>query len=142
MSSTFPVVHQLVGTASVTASGSTTIAMAKSNCPFDDLTMIVKPIEDNSPYTVDVYLYGRLMETHTYPTPTGEVNAWMLYPDMLFPANVGVGTIPQYFDPSRKEFLGFPVSIVITNLDSVPHAYEVYSLYKTYQATYLTVEGK
>jgi hypothetical protein len=134
----FPTVGaQLVGTVTVGASGFGDIQPALSNSPFKNLTIIVKPMDAakySCRYKVDVYHFGELAETHTYATVGDAVVAHMMWPDLMFPANVGTNAIPAHYDPDRADFGGIPVLVRITNMESTVHVYEVYGVFEQFDS--------
>jgi hypothetical protein len=134
----FPTVGvQQVGTVTVTASGFGDIQPARSNEPFTNLTIIVKPMEADKyscRYKVDVYHFGELAETHTYSTVGDAVVAHMMFPALMFPANVGTNAIPAFYDPDRADFGGIPILVRITNLESRTHVYEVYGVFEQFDS--------
>lgn len=124
---------QLIGTLTVEASGSESIQAYKSNCIVEDLCLTIYPEDSNTNYTVSVYFFGELVETHTYPSES-KVVAKMMYPT-LFPSNVGNDVIPQLFDPDRKKYAGMPVLVEITSLEATPRTFTIYSLFKEWEAS-------
>jgi hypothetical protein len=124
---------QLVGTVTATTSGS--IQPFQSNVPIKNLTIIVKPIEDNSPYQVDVRFFGNLEETHTYATASDEVIAMMTFPNLMFPANVGTNAISAHYDADRSDYGGLPILITIANLTAnTTRVFEVYAIFEAFEA--------
>lgn len=115
--------------------------MIRSNDPFDSISLIVMPIDDNSPYTVDVYFYGRLEESHSFPTPTGEYNCFMTYPDLCMPANLSTHSIPHHFDPYKKDFIGIPILLSLYNSSAVEKSFYVYALFKTYGTAHAEIRA-
>jgi len=128
----YPIVNQVVSTVTTSASGTASVIPVRSNTPFTDLTLIVRPLEAIVTYQVDVYFNGELSESHNYPDGADRVVAHMNYPNVWFPANVGVDTIPKYFDPNRSVYIGLPVQITITNNSSGNRSFEVMALFKGY----------
>jgi hypothetical protein len=125
--------QQFVGTVTVTASGYGTIEPVKSNVPFTNLTIIIKPLDIDSQYKVDVYHFGQLAETHNYPAANDSVIAYMMFPSLIFPANVGTHSIPAFFDPSRQDFGGVPVVVQITNHEASTRVFEVYAIMEQFE---------
>ena len=134
----FPTVGaQLVGTVTVSASGFGDIQPALSNSPFKNLTIIIKPADADKyscRYRVDVYHFGELAESHSYGDVGDAVVAHMMYPDLLFPANIGTNAITCHYDPDRADFGGIPILVRITNLESTTHVYEVYGVFEQFDS--------
>lgn len=124
---------QAVGTITTGASGTENVSPVRSNGPFKNLNIVVKPISSlNVRYEIDVYMYGELYESHSYPDVNGKVVAFLDYP-IMFPANAGTDAIPKYFDPVRQDYIGVPISISITNLEATEQVFEVYALYESFE---------
>lgn len=134
----FPTVGvQCVGTVTVGASGYGDIQPARSNSPFKNLTIIIKPIQapvTSCRYKVDVYHFGELAESHTYGDANDAVVAHMMYPDLMFPANIGTNAIPVYYDPSRADFGGIPILVRITNREATQRVFEVYAVFEQFDS--------
>lgn len=134
----FPTVGaQLVGTVTCTASGFGDIQPALSNEPFKNLNIIVKPMNSSKyscRYRVDVYHFGELAETHTYNTLGDSVIAHMMFPTLMFPANVGTNAIPAHYDPNRADFGGIPILVRITNLEGETRVFEVYGVFEQFDS--------
>lgn len=127
---------QLVGTITVSASGSgsniESIQPAQSNTPFEDLVIVIKPVQADTQYNVGVYFFGELTEEHSYPDENDNVVAIMRYPQTFLPANVGTNVIPAFFDPNRQDFGGLPVLVQITNRELTERVFEVYGIFKAW----------
>ena len=121
---------QLVGTLTASASGTATFVPAKSNSPFKNLSICVVPQEDPSPYQVDVYHDGEILESQNFSSVTDRVVAHLSYPEMIFPANIGTNAIPKFYDANRKDYYGVPVRVTITNNSSSTKTYFVYALFE------------
>ena len=131
----FPNAVQAVSTLTVEASGTASIAPAKSNSPFMNLSISIIPMTDpNSPYTVDVYHDGELVESHSFPSTSERSICHLSYPDFLFPANVGTNAIPKFFDPNRYNAPGFPISVRITNGNTEQRSFYIYCTYLEFDA--------
>ena len=127
-----PVATQLVGTVTVTASGTVTISPVKSNSPFSDLVLHVKPLETaDVKYDVAVYFDGELEEAHSYPDENDRVIAKMMFPT-VFPANVGTASIPVFFTTDRSDYTGDAILVQITNNEAVTRTFEVYAVFKAW----------
>ena len=124
--------NQLAGTVTLTASATGSIQPVWSNAPFDNLCVEVIPDAYNTPYTVNFYFSGRLVESHSYPDASGSYVCLMNFPDFAFPANLSTDTIPRHFDPDRRDFDGITYLLEIINLAAVRKVFKVYSLFKTY----------
>lgn len=135
--SNYPVAVQAVTTITVGASGSAeqqvAVPLVQSNCPFSDLTITVRPLEDSAPYRVDSYQDGEVVETHNYPDTTNKVVAHLSYPGVIFPANLGTNSIPKYYGANKSAPAGLSIYIAITNMSSETRSFEVYATYLTYQ---------
>jgi hypothetical protein len=135
--SNYPIAVQAFSTITVGASGSAdqqvSTAIISSNCPFSDVTLTVRPLENSAPYRVDVYQDGEVVETHSYPDASNRVVAHLTYPGVIFPANLGTSSIPKYFGAARSSPSGLSFFIEITNLSSEQRTFEVYATYLTYQ---------
>lgn len=121
---------QGVTTLTVSASGTESVIPPLSNAPFKNLAIIVVPEDTNTNYTVDVYLYGQLSESHAYPTED-DVIAHMYYPTM-FPSNAGVAAIPKYFANDKQEPLGLPVTVRVGNVESDTRVFRVYYVFEEF----------
>lgn len=108
------------------------VPIIKSNVPFTDVTIVVRPLEKAAPYSVTVYMDGEVEETHTYPTG-GKIIAHLSYPDSNFPANVGTNAIPKYFSADKSAPAGLSFYISVTNLDSTASTFEVYAIYQAFE---------
>jgi hypothetical protein len=128
----YPVGVQMVSTVTVEASGTVSVYPAASNQVFSKLAISVIPQDATVEYKIDVYHDGELEETHTYPDASDRVIAHMLFPNLIFPANVGTHSIPKYFGDSEKQFAGIPISLVITNNSSTRKTFLVYSTFEEY----------
>ena len=127
-----PVVNQMVGTVTCGVSGIGSIIPARSNTPFKDLSISVKPIEDNTRYTATVFLFGEVEETHTYNVATDRVIAHFMFPNTYFPANIGTDVIPIFFNPDRRDFGGLPVLVQIQSREADRRTFEVYAMFENY----------
>jgi len=123
---------QLVGTLTVTASGTASMDVAKSNCPFKNLTISVRPIDTDTQYRYEVFLNGELAESHNYPDANNRVIAYSMWPNLVFPANIGSESIPKYFANNRGERIGFPAMVRLTNHEAETRVFEVYSCYEEF----------
>jgi hypothetical protein len=130
----YPSGVQVVGTITLGASGQAdsigSIFPVRSNAPFKNLSITIRPAEDPSPYKVEIFHDGELVETHDYPAPAGRTIAEISTNfDYIFPANTGTDAIPQYqatgYDPQ-----GIPIRVQITNYDTVGRVFEVYACYQ------------
>ena len=132
---TTPQAFQGAGTVTVGASGGADaigyIQPARSNEAFRDLTITIVPLEDPSPYTVEVYHDGELVETHTFPDASDRVVCHLSFPNKIFPANEGTRTISKYFQSDRKNFYGVPIRIMLQNLMGSPASFLVYATAET-----------
>jgi len=128
----YPSGVQLVGTITLGASGQgdsvRSIFPVRSNAPFKDLSLTVRPAQDSSPYKVEVYFDNELQEEHAYPTPAGRTVANMAYPNFIFPANQGVEAIPE-FNKLGYAPTGIPVEITITNYATGTRVFEIYACF-------------
>lgn len=129
-------INQLAGTVTLTASATGYIQPVLSNTPFDKLCVEIVPDALNTPYTVNFYFSGRLVESHNYPDPNGSYICLMNYPDFSWPANLSTHSIPRHFDPDRRDFKGILYLLEIINRAAVPKVFEVYTLYNTYGHTF------
>jgi hypothetical protein len=97
---------QMVGTITVGPSGSVddtgTIIPARSCAPFKNLSISIVPLDKSSSYFVYVYHDSELIESHDFRTAACVV-CHMSYPNIIFPANVGTNTIPQFYADHRKD---------------------------------------
>lgn len=125
---------QLVGTVTVAASGTASIIVARSNVPFKNLTVSTRPVQSDTQYQYDVFLNGELAESHNFPDNNDRVIAHSMWPNMVWPANVGTPSIPQYFDTAREDRIGFPVLVRITNNEADQRVFEIYSCYEEFDA--------
>jgi len=125
---------ELVGTITVEASGTASIVVAKSNVPFKNLTVSTRPVQADTKYQYDIFLNGELAESHNYPDENDRVVAHSMWPNMVWPANIGTPSIPKFFDPNREEHIGFPVVVRLTNAEADPRVFEIYSCYEEFDA--------
>jgi hypothetical protein len=114
------------------------IRPVQSNEPFDQLSLWVVPEVDN-PYIIEVYFYGRLVESHTFPAPNGDTNCVMMFNDLVFPANLSTKTIPKFYQTARSDYCGIPILLAISNLDTtLPvgtiRSFTTYGIFKTYSS--------
>lgn len=134
----FPVVGaELVGTVTVGASGTGDIQPAMSNTPFTNLTVIIKPMDaaqKSCAYTVQVYHFGELAESHTFPTVNDAVVCHMMWPDLMFPANIGTNVTPAFYDPNRKDFGGIPVLVRIISREATVRVFQVYGIFQQFDS--------
>jgi hypothetical protein len=126
---------QMVGTITVGASGGVdstgTIVPARSCAPFKNLSISIVPLDKASSYFVYVYHDGELVESHDLTTAANTV-CHMAYPNIMFPANVGTNTIPQFYADHRKDYYGIPIRVVITNYKASPATFYVYSNFEEF----------
>ncbi len=125
---------QLVGTITIEASGTASITVAKSNVPFKNLTVSVRPVDSDTQYQYDVFVNGELSESHNYPTANNRVIAHSMWPNMIWPANIASEAIPKYYEDSRGERIGFPVMVRLTSHETETRVFEVYSCYEEFDA--------
>jgi len=129
----YPSGVQLVGTVTLGASGggdsTGSIFAVKSNAPFKNLSLTVRPVGDPSPYKVEVYFDSELQEEHDYPAPAGRTVTNMSYPDFIFPANTGTDAIPE-FVRSGYAPAGIPIEVVIINYATATRVFEVYACFQ------------
>ena len=129
----YPSGVQLVGTVTLGASGdvnsSGSIFPVRSNAPFRDLSLTVRPAEDPSPYKVEVFFDNELQEEHDYPTLTDKTITTMSYPDFIFPANQGTNAIPEYVRTGYAP-IGIPIEVTITNYAATTRVFEVYACFQ------------
>lgn len=123
---------ELVGTVTVGASGTASIIVARSNVPFKNLTVSTRPVQADTRYQYEVFLNGELAESHTYPDADDRVVAHSMWPNMIWPANIGTPAIPKFFDPNREDHIGFPVVIRITSSEADQRVFEIYSCYEEF----------
>jgi hypothetical protein len=130
-----PQAIQGAGTVTLGASGGADtigyIQPARSNEAFRDLTITIVPLEDPSPYKVEVYHDGELVETHTFSEATDRVVCHLSFPNKIFPANIGTNAISKYFQSDRKNFYGVPIRIMIENLMGSRASFIVYATAET-----------
>lgn len=124
---------QATGTITVGASGGATgiaeIYPVRSNAPFTNLGISIIPVEDSSPYTVSVYHDGELIEEHNFPNATDEVVCHMVYPNLIFPANIGTEAIPKFIIANKFNAPGIPIRVVIENGATAARTFYVYATY-------------
>jgi len=123
---------QLVGTVTVGASGTTSIYPAKSNSPFRNLSIVIVPMEQDSPYDVAVYHNGEIEESHSYPDAASRVICEMSFTSFLFPANVGTNAIPKFFDSNRSNYPGLGIRVALVNRAAVQRSYYVYAIFEEF----------
>ena len=123
---------QLVGTITVAASGTASINVARSNVPFKNLTVSTQPFDPDQRYQYDVYVNGELSESHNYPDEDDRVVAHSMWPNMIWPANLNTPNIPKYHDPNKKDYIGFPVMVRITNNEPEERVFTIYSCYEEF----------
>lgn len=135
MTATNTVAVQVVSTITVAASGdpgsTATFYPARSNAPFTMLGVSIVPI-DAAAYKVEMFHDGELEETHTFPTATNKYVCHMVFPNIIFPANVGTNAIPKYFGNSRKDFPGIPIAVKVYNYTSTRETFLVYCTFEEY----------
>lgn len=102
-----------------------------SNGAFKNLSIIVKPQQDPSLYTVTVYHDGEIAETHTYNTPGTRTVAEMQMENFIFPLNNGINTVRAFV--GSRLFSGIPIVVAIENLDATIANYEIYACYEMYE---------
>lgn len=122
-------------TAEASGSGNETVVVPiiKSNVPFTDVTIVVRPLESPSPYSVSVYMDGEIVETHTFPSVTGKMVAHLSYPDSNFPANIGTNAIPKYHGADKSAPAGLSFYVSVSNMDSAQRVFEVYAVYQAFE---------
>jgi len=126
---------QLVSTVTVGASGGSNTALVnlvRSNTPFRNLSLTVIPLEDPSPYSVDVYHDGELEEGHSFTATTDRVVCHMYFKGFMFPANTGTNAIPKFVYPDKKDFAGVGMLMRITNLSGNTRVFQVYSVFEQF----------
>jgi len=101
----------------------------RASAPFKNLSISVRPVEDPSPYKVDVYFDGELEETHTYTTD--KTVCMMNFRQHLLPANYSTNTIPKLIGTHAP---GIPILVQISNYLSTTKTFEVYAIYEMYEA--------
>lgn len=128
-----PVGVQAVGTVTVAGSGTELVYPARSNSPFKNLVLQVKPLERSlsTRYVVTLYMDGEVVEEHSYTSTTDNAICNMAFPTM-FPANIGTESIPQFYDPDRQHFTGSPIIVQIENLETEQRTFEVYALFEAF----------
>lgn len=132
--STFTKGIQLVSTVTVGASGGANTAwtgLVKSNTPFRNLSLTVVPLEDPSPYKVEVLHDGELEEDHTFSS-SDRIICHMSFKDFMFPANTGTNAIPKYVTPDGKDYPGLGMRVRITNLSGSTRVFKVYAVFEQF----------
>lgn len=122
---------EVTSTITVSASGTELCYPIESNSAILNPCIQVHPEENNTPYTVNLFIGGRLSETHTY-TAAQDAICDMTYPDSIFPANVGTETIPKFFQDSDKDYPGFTFVLQITNNSNTTRTFKVYGMFEEY----------
>jgi len=133
--STFTKGVQLVSTVTVGASGgsdSVLVDLVQSNTPFRNLSLTIIPVEDPSPYTVDVYHDGELEESHSFTATADRVVCHMYFKGFMFPANTGTNAIPRFIDPDKLDFPGLGIMIQITNLSGNVRVFKAYAVFEQF----------
>lgn len=130
----YPNAVQMTGTVTISASGTGEIVPAKSNSPFQDLSVTVLPEDDSSEYSVVLYQDGEVLDSHTYTSTSDRVVAHMTFPGMIFPANIGTNAIPAFYNADKSNYLGLPLTLVITNLADTQRSFFVYSAFAQWDA--------
>lgn len=105
----------------------------KSNSPFKNLSISVVPIGDPAPYRVTVYHDGEVVETHSFPDAADRTVCHMSFPNVIFPANVGTNTIPQFFTPDKKNYPGIPIRVTVENYHSSNRSFFVYACFEAFE---------
>lgn len=120
-------VGRLTLEATGSANATKTLTVARSSAPFKNLSITVIPTEASN-YTVEVFHFGQLAETHTYSS--GDTIAEMAYPDYIFPANVGTNSKFQEYGISTD---GLDITVRLTNNGSALRVFGIVVCFETYE---------
>ena len=123
---------QLVGTITIAASGVVSLIPVLSNSPFKNLSLTLIPAEQDSPYKVDVYANGELLESHVEANANDRVITFMNYPDHIWPANIGTDAIPAFVDPAKQDPSGVAIRVTIENYATVQKTFLLYALFEAF----------
>lgn len=121
----------IAGTITVAASGTELIYPVKSNEPFKNLSLTVKPVELSARYTVTVLFDGEVAEQHSFPTGSKMI-CHMNFPLQIFPPNVGTDVIPAFFNASQMDPQGISIAIQIRNQESTQQVFLVYACFEEF----------
>jgi hypothetical protein len=125
--STYPNVTEEFARIEIDPDSSRSTLIARSNRPFTDLSITVRPMEQDTPYAVKVYFGGEIIDDHDFGDVTEEIVCQMTYSNYTFPANTGINTIPNIGSVNAE---GLSVLVEITNPNDTGRSFEIYACYK------------
>ena len=130
-----PIGEMRYGTLTTSASGTRgdegVLFPARCNQPFKNLSIVVIPVDDPSPYKVDVWFNDQLVETHDYPDPAGYFVAQIGFPNFVFPANLSLESIPVFTPPGLAPPT-MDIAVVVTNYAAAEMVFAVYTCFEVF----------
>lgn len=133
----YAVAVQEVSTVTVGPTGGSedvqSFSACQSNQPFMNLSISVVPLEENSPYKVEILHGDEVFESHDYTSPTSRTVALFSYSHFIFPANLSLDTTAKFSD-TKKNPAGVEVGIRISNYAHTQKVYSVYACYEVFEA--------